>query len=117
MVKVRYKGQIHDIPKGSKLPDLEDQIPIPYACYVGACQTCACKVKSGGEFISGINENEEMMGAEGNKRLACQIEFNESAPVDAIVELEAGWEENSEKPIVQNSDDNSNNADADPKSV
>lgn len=91
MVKVRYKGEIYDIPKGAKLTDLEDKIDIPYACYVGACQTCACHINSGEEFVSPLNPNEEMMGAEGQNRLGCQIEFLDEAGDDAIVELDQGW--------------------------
>ncbi len=91
MPKVKFKDKIVNLKKGEKLPDHEDEIAIPYACYVGACQTCACQVVSGEENIKPINENEEMMGAEGNNRLACQIEFNDDVSDEATLEIVDGW--------------------------
>lgn len=93
MPKVKYKDQVHELKKGEKLPDREDDIDIPYACYAGCCQTCACKVKEGEEHLNELTDEEKMMGAEGDKRLACQIEFDEDMPEDAVVEIEAGWED------------------------
>lgn len=75
---------------GNNLSQYEEETPdILYACRIGACVSCAVTVKEGGCCFNELTENEEMMGATGNCRLACQMDVVE--PGEA--ELEPGWED------------------------
>jgi len=70
--------------------DIEEAAEIPFACRSGVCQTCAVTVKKGGEHLPKLNDNEEMMGAQGAHRLACQMNCLTDDP-NVEIEIEVGW--------------------------
>ncbi|MDP4008230.1 MAG: 2Fe-2S iron-sulfur cluster-binding protein [Candidatus Peregrinibacteria bacterium] len=90
MAYVIVDGKKVDIKKGQNFMDIEEEAGIPFACRAGVCQTCAVTVKKGEEFLPALNDNEEMMGAEGNHRLGCQLSCESDDP-NAQIEVEIGW--------------------------
>ncbi|MBT6068487.1 2Fe-2S iron-sulfur cluster binding domain-containing protein [Candidatus Peregrinibacteria bacterium] len=90
MAYVIIDGKKVPIQKGQNLMDIEDEISVPFACRSGVCQACAVTMKKGEENCSRLNENEEMMGAEGSHRLGCQVVCCKDGD-EVEIELEAGW--------------------------
>lgn len=83
-------GKKIPIANGQNFMDLEEEAQIPFACRSGVCQTCAVTINKGEEYLPAINDNEMMMGGEGNHRLACQLHCETDNP-DAEIEFEEGW--------------------------
>jgi len=77
------------LAKGQNFMDIEEESGVPFACRAGVCQTCAVTIHSGEEHLSELNDNEEMMGAEGNHRLACQATCLTDDEVE--IKAESGW--------------------------
>lgn len=90
MAYVVVEGKKIPFEKGQNFMDIEEEAGIPFACRAGVCQTCAVTVQKGEEHLPELNDNEEMMGAEGNHRLGCQLTC-QTDDKDAEIEIELGW--------------------------
>lgn len=90
MAYVIIDGKKVLLKKGQNFMDIEEEAGVPFACRAGVCQTCAITIKKGEEHLPELNDNEEMMGAEGNHRLACQLSCQTDDEA-AEIEVELGW--------------------------
>ena len=60
------------IPDGENIVDYIEEAGVPIGCSNGVCGTCEVEVNEGMENLSKLNQEEEDLGMEGNKRLGCQ---------------------------------------------
>ena len=61
-----------DVPDGENIVDHIEEAGVPIGCSNGVCGTCEVEVLEGMENLSEVNEAENDLGMEGNKRLGCQ---------------------------------------------
>ncbi|HME87375.1 MAG TPA: 2Fe-2S iron-sulfur cluster-binding protein, partial [Candidatus Nanoarchaeia archaeon] len=62
-----------EVPDGSRLRDVVDELGVPFSCRSGICGTCRIQVLEGEENLSPLNEQEEYYGGLDRKnRLSCQ---------------------------------------------
>ena len=64
-----------EIPDGENIVDYIEEAGVPIGCSNGVCGTCEVEVNEGMENLSKLNQEEEDLGMEGNKRLGCQCEI------------------------------------------
>ena len=84
MPKIEFLGnsigpaKVVDVPDGGELVDICDHylVPIPFSCRSASCGTCHIEVLEGAALLDPPKEAEEelldILGGEGNARLACQ---------------------------------------------
>ncbi|MEM0438119.1 MAG: 2Fe-2S iron-sulfur cluster-binding protein [Candidatus Micrarchaeia archaeon] len=93
MAKVRFPGDNIEVevPVGTPLKKVieEQGASVHFACSDGRCGTCLVSIKKGMEFLNKRTPNEartlEMLGAEDDKRLACQVIIEK----DGAIEVES----------------------------
>jgi ferredoxin len=92
MAQITYiiDGQEHQVPAVAGQPlltiGLEAGLLIESACGGnGFCTTCMCRVQSGADQLSALNDNEESMGIEEPTRLSCQALYEGEGEV--VVEM------------------------------
>lgn len=61
-----------EVPDGENICDYIEEFGVPIGCSNGVCGTCEIEVIEGMENFSELNQEEEDLGMEGNKRLGCQ---------------------------------------------
>ena len=72
MAKLILNDEEIDIPDGENIVDFIEEAGVPIGCSNGVCGTCEVEVLEGMENLSELNQEEEDLGMEGNKRLGCQ---------------------------------------------
>ena len=65
-----------EVPDGENICDYIEEAGVPIGCSNGVCGTCEVEVLEGMEKLSEVNQEEEDLGMEGNKRLGCQCVIN-----------------------------------------
>jgi ferredoxin len=71
-------AKVVDVEAGGELVDICDHyfVPIPFSCRSASCGTCHIEILAGADLLEPPQENEEelldILGAEGDTRLACQ---------------------------------------------
>ena len=76
MAKLILNDEEIEIPDGENIVDYIEEAGVPIGCSNGVCGTCEVEVLSGMNNLSEVNQEEEDLGMEGNKRLGCQCEIN-----------------------------------------
>jgi ferredoxin len=72
MAKLILNDDEIEIPDGKKIVDFIEEAGVPIGCSNGVCGTCEVEVLEGMNNLSKLNQEEEDLGMEGNKRLGCQ---------------------------------------------
>ncbi|RAP30317.1 ferredoxin [Candidatus Marinamargulisbacteria bacterium SCGC AG-343-D04] len=72
MAKLTLNDEDIEIPNGENIVDFIEEAGVPIGCSNGVCGTCEVEVLEGMDNLSPINQEEEDLGMEGNKRLGCQ---------------------------------------------
>ena len=72
MGKLILNDEEIDVPDGENIVDFIEEAGVPIGCSNGVCGTCEVEVLEGMKNLSEINQEEEDLGMEGNKRLGCQ---------------------------------------------
>ena len=75
MAKLILNDDEIEIADGENITDFIEEAGVPIGCSNGVCGTCEVEVISGMENLSDLNQEEEDLGMEGNKRLGCQCEI------------------------------------------
>ena len=72
MGKLILNDEEIDVPDGENIVDFIEEAGVPIGCSNGVCGTCEVEVLEGMNNLSELNQEEEDLGMEGNKRLGCQ---------------------------------------------
>ena len=75
MAKLILNDDEIEIPDGENIVDFIEEAGVPIGCSNGVCGTCEVEVLKGMDNLSELNQEEEDLGMEGNKRLGCQCEI------------------------------------------
>tara|TARA_B100001989_G_C24489865_1_gene438964 strand:+ start:196 stop:450 length:255 start_codon:yes stop_codon:yes gene_type:complete len=76
MATLNLNDEDINIPDGENIVDYIEEAGVPIGCSNGVCGTCEVEVLGGMENLSPLNQEEEDLGMEGNKRLGCQCIIN-----------------------------------------
>ena len=76
MAKLILNDEEIDVPDGENIVDFIEEAGVPIGCSNGVCGTCEVEVIEGMENLSEVNQEEEDLGMEGDKRLGCQCVIN-----------------------------------------
>ncbi len=72
MAKLILNDEELEVSDGNNIVDVIEEAGVPIGCSNGVCGTCEVEVLEGMENLSEVNEAENDLGMEGNKRLGCQ---------------------------------------------
>ena len=72
MATIRFEGDEREVPDGSSVQKVCEELGMPFGCTEGLCGTCLCVVREGADNLEPLNEKEEDMEMEADERLACQ---------------------------------------------
>ena len=72
MAKLILNDEEIEIEDGENIVDAIEEAGVPIGCSNGVCGTCEVEVLDGMDNLSELNQEEEDLGMEGNKRLGCQ---------------------------------------------
>tara|TARA_E500000178_G_scaffold345117_1_gene394467 strand:+ start:138 stop:392 length:255 start_codon:yes stop_codon:yes gene_type:complete len=72
MAKLILNDEEIDVPDGENIVDFIEEAGVPIGCSNGVCGTCEVEIIDGMNNLSELNQEEEDLGMEGNKRLGCQ---------------------------------------------
>lgn len=75
MAKLILNDEEIEIADGETIVDAIEEAGVPIGCSNGVCGTCEVEVLEGMENLSKLNQEEEDLGMEGNKRLGCQCDI------------------------------------------
>ncbi|MDC0036646.1 (2Fe-2S)-binding protein [bacterium] len=75
MAKLILNDEEIEINDGEKIVDVIEEAGVPIGCSNGVCGTCEVEVLEGMDNLSKLNQEEEDLGMEGNKRLGCQCDI------------------------------------------
>ena len=75
MAKLILNDEEIEIEDGENIVDHIEEAGVPIGCSNGVCGTCEVEVLDGMDNLSPVNQEEEDLGMEGNKRLGCQCEI------------------------------------------
>ena len=64
-----------EIPDGENIVEHIEEAGVPIGCSNGVCGTCEVEILEGMDNLSAVNQEEEDLGMEGNRRLGCQCEI------------------------------------------
>jgi ferredoxin len=74
-VEIKNDKKAVDVPDGSSLAELDGKCSILFACKVGSCGSCKCKVTKGMENLEPPNDIEKAglsaFGNDPSERLPC----------------------------------------------
>ena len=76
MAKLILNDEEIEIEDGENIVDVIEEAGVPIGGSNGVCGTCEVEVLEGMDNLSELNQEEEDLGMEGNKRLGCQCEIN-----------------------------------------
>ena len=72
MATIILNDEAIEVEDGENICDVIEEAGVPIGCSNGVCGTCEVEVNEGMENLSKLNQEEEDLGMEGNKRLGCQ---------------------------------------------
>ena len=72
MAKLILNDEEIEVPEGENIVDFIEEAGVPIGCSNGVCGTCEVEIIEGMDNLSPLNQEEEDLGMEGNKRLGCQ---------------------------------------------
>lgn len=72
MAKLIIDQQEFDLPDNSSIAEVCEQAGIPFNCNNGVCSSCQIKILEGVDQLNDLTEEEQSLGLDGNRRLACQ---------------------------------------------
>ena len=72
MAIVKIHGVEQHVPAGTPLKDLCQEAGLDVSCQNGVCGSCLITVRSGAENLSPLTSEEQDLGLDGQRRLACQ---------------------------------------------
>ncbi len=72
MAVFKTNDEEREIPDGSQLMEIAEEMDIPFGCHHGVCGVCAVTVLEGMENLGPKNEAEEELEMEDGQRLMCQ---------------------------------------------
>ena len=75
MAVIRFEGEEREIPDGSTIVEVCEEMGLPFGCQDGICGTCTATVLEGMECLGPKNESEEEMDLEKGYRLVCQCKI------------------------------------------
>ena len=75
MAKLILNDEEIELADGEKIVDAIEEAGVPIGCSNGVCGTCEVEVLEGMDNLSKLNQEEEDLGMEGNKRLGCQCDI------------------------------------------
>ena len=81
MAKLVINDDEVTLENGTKIVDTIEELGVPIGCSNGVCGTCEVEVLEGMEHLNELNEEEEDLGMEGNRRLGCQLCIKNSGTV------------------------------------
>ncbi|RMF06127.1 (2Fe-2S)-binding protein [Candidatus Woesearchaeota archaeon] len=70
-------GRREEVQDGESIKDACEKLGVPFGCSEGICGACEIEVVEGFENLSDKTQNEEDMGLEENRRLACQCKIKQ----------------------------------------
>lgn len=85
MATIRYEKEEREVPDGTALLEVCEDMNYPFGCQEGNCGTCLCTVISGIENLAPKNEIEKDYNLEEGERLVCQCVISKG-----VVEIEMG---------------------------
>ncbi len=84
MAKIIRFDKEAEAPVNQSLVEPCEQLGITFGCQNGLCGTCLVDILSGAEFLTPVNEDEELMGIAHGQRLACQCKITNK---DAVIKI------------------------------
>ena len=75
MAKLILNDEEIEVDDGENITDTIEEAGVPIGCSNGVCGTCEVEVLDGMANLSEINQEEEDLGMEGNKRLGCMCKI------------------------------------------
>ena len=72
VAKIIKDGKEADVKDGESIIAACKDVGVSFGCHAGMCRTCEIEVIDGADNLTDVTENENMMGVERPKRLACQ---------------------------------------------
>jgi ferredoxin len=66
-----------EVADGEEIREACEKLGVPFGCQNGLCGTCMIDVNSGGENLSELTEEEEILERDRKHRLACQCRVKE----------------------------------------
>ena len=75
MATIKTAESALELPDGDDIREACRELGVPFGCESGLCGTCEIQVLHGYENLAPLNDREEQMGVEGNRRLACQCKI------------------------------------------
>lgn len=76
MAKLILNDEEFELEDGENITDCIEEAGVPIGCSNGVCGTCEVEIIEGMDNLSELNQEEEDLGMEGNKRLGCQCVIN-----------------------------------------
>ena len=77
MAKLIINDESFDVEPNKKIVEEIEEAGVPIGCSNGVCGTCEVEILDGMENLNDMTEEEEDLGMEGNKRLACQCSIKD----------------------------------------
>ncbi|MFT5170738.1 MAG: ferredoxin [Candidatus Marinamargulisbacteria bacterium] len=81
MATILLNGDELTVKDGDKIVDAIEEAGVPIGCSNGVCGTCEVEIIEGMSNLPELNEAEDELGMEGNRRLGCQLHIK-SGTVD-----------------------------------
>ena len=72
MAIIRFEDEEREIPDGSPILTVCEEMGMAFGCQDGECGTCLSTIVEGSENLEPLNEKEEDYGLADGERLACQ---------------------------------------------
>ena len=72
MAIFKTNDEAREIPDGTKLEEIAEDMDIPFGCHHGACGVCAVTVLEGMENLGPKSEAEAEFDLDEGKRMMCQ---------------------------------------------
>lgn len=73
MAKIILNDDEVEVEDGANIVDVIEELGVPIGCSNGVCGTCEVEIIEGMENLPEVNEEEEDLGMEDNRRLGCQL--------------------------------------------
>lgn len=77
MAQLIHKDKVVEVKDGDNLREAGEQIGIPFSCEQGYCGTCWIDVLEGDENLSELSPDEDNLGMDRKRRLACQCKIKQ----------------------------------------
>ena len=71
------KSKVIEVKDGESIVEACTELGVPFSCEEGYCGSCVIDVVEGEENLSELTEDEENLGMDRTRRLACQCKIKE----------------------------------------